>query len=164
MKGLAGKINNNAAGVPPLLLASVMLGELYHMNILDLLADSPDNPDSSVGYAQINARTVLGHSHTELFGMSASDIGHALLDPEKAVDILSYEIRYYANNQEGGGGSLSGLTQQWNNIPGMRQSIVEGMSTAKDRDKYSILYQNHTGQGLLGGQAYQDLLKSGIFQ
>ncbi|MFN7875627.1 MAG: RHS repeat-associated core domain-containing protein, partial [Pirellula sp.] len=162
--GLAPKINNNAAGVAPELLASVMLGELYHMNILDSVFDDPENQNRSVGYAQINARTVLQHNHPELIGRSASEIGNALLDPERAVDILSYEIRYYANNQMGTpNASLGTLNAMWRNNAGSRESIVSGMSSAKDTDRFSILESNHTGQGLLGIEAYNDLRKLGTF-
>jgi hypothetical protein len=110
-----------------------------------------DNPNRSVGYAQINARTIVGHSHPELAGMSSNEIGHALLDPEKAVDLrerYSSVLPGYHMNKT-----------HWNTIHlegGLPVKLVKSLidhsyqlvvSALPVKDRQSLSNSNHHAQG-----------------
>ena len=90
-------INSHHAIVPPELLASVLLAELWHYNVLDTFCDHlPWGDEHSIGIAQMRVQTVQQHGiHS---GLSASEIEERLLDPRLAIETLALDLKWIANS------------------------------------------------------------------
>jgi RHS repeat-associated protein len=91
--------------LPAIIVASVLLAEQYHYNLLDVFGDGvpSDWKIHSVGIAQLRVDTITSHRNgvPQIFidyaFMSDEDIYQALWKDETAIQLLSMELRYRVN-------------------------------------------------------------------
>jgi hypothetical protein len=154
---------NGQQAAPPELVASVLLAEMSHYNVIDDLGDwTPGN--HSVGIAQIRVDTVRRHAtaRPDIYGpiadMDDESIGALLWEPTTAIQVLALEIKYLSAKA-----GIKDINAAWDNSnEANRRLMVEAATSAKDTD--SFIYINLTSFAQWGTWAYDQIRQDNLLK
>ncbi len=158
---------NGQTAVPPELLASVLLAELTHYNVIDSVGDGCNRGENSIGVAQIRGDTILrqAKNHPDIWPAfyrddeNLDDIENQLWDSGRAIGFLVLSLRVCARNANIDLGRWGGMGET------EREALVARMTNAKDQTSdYPVQSVGSDFGGVWGVSAYRRIKQGDLLR